>query len=92
MSAERLSFLQRFDRRSATKGLFAVAVPPLFSAPAAPERMKSDVDVQNRNNGRRVGLRHGSYRVSYIYSDRDFSCGRESRGIWRHGRCKRQHS
>ena len=25
-----LSFLQRFDRRSAAKGLFAVAVPPLF--------------------------------------------------------------
>jgi hypothetical protein len=36
-----LSFLQRFDRRSAAKGLFAVAVPPLFffSAPAAGQQI-----------------------------------------------------
>jgi hypothetical protein len=58
---------------------------------AARERTKSNVDIQNRDNGRRDGLRHGSHRVSYIYPDRDLSCGGKSGGVRRHGCGQREH-
>src|SRR6202022_793217 len=58
---------------------------PFCSRAAVGERTKSDVDVQNRDNGRSDGLHHGSHGVSDIYPDRDLSCCGKRSGVCREG-------